>query len=319
MNPCEDWVHLSGSGGNKVIPTKDLDTDSQRDLFGQPSPLSPDASADEVDQIVMMRTDSLKPHPSMAKLKTMPPIARLQQLEKLPEVTFKDPLEITRDCVIIDGHARWLSARHLKRTTLPCIIRDLTEQEALQRILRTHRHTQWLNRFCRTQLALELKAWYRDRAQANQSAGGKGKGQSKLTQDKRFDCRRQIASDADVSTGNVTKVEQILSCGRAPELLLALRDGTISVHAAWKLRNLSISDQKSALKNAWSKKRMQQRLRRILLSSAPKSNDSAIHLRQILKGYRGLTTTSEMSAIWEQLDYAITAIENLMAPGGLNA
>jgi hypothetical protein len=105
--------------------------------------LTPPSPLPSVDRIVMRRTDSLNPHPSLADRGLLPSIERLQQLEKHPHALFKDPLLITKGSIIVDGHARWLSARHLQVMTLPCIECDLSEQEALERILQTQRHTQW--------------------------------------------------------------------------------------------------------------------------------------------------------------------------------
>src|ERR1019366_10568679 len=154
--------------------------------------------------------DALNPHPSLLKHDLMPTNERLLALEKLGEALFEQPLLITKQNLIVDGYARWLIARRQQRAMLLCFECQLTEQEALQRILQTHRRPEWLNAFSRVQLALDLEPWFRARALANQSAGGKGKGSSKLTEDRRLDCRKQIATITGVSTGNVTKVKQII-------------------------------------------------------------------------------------------------------------
>jgi hypothetical protein len=176
------------------------------------------------------------------------------------EAIFEQPLLITRDNLIVDGYARWLIARRRQRATLLCIKCQLIEQEALQRILQTHGRQEWLNAFCRVQLALELEPWFRAQAQANQSAGGKQKGSSTLTEDRRVDCRKKIAADAGVSTGNVTKVKQILGSERAPQLIEVLRSGEIRIHRAWKLSKLPIAEQEAALGYQRFKKRRGERL-----------------------------------------------------------
>jgi hypothetical protein len=63
-----------------------------------------------------------------------------------------------------------------------------------------------------------------------------------LTEDRRIDCRKQIATLADQSTGNVTKVKQILDSPRALRLIEAFRLGEIRIHRAWTLRKLSSSE-----------------------------------------------------------------------------
>ena len=58
--------------------------------------------------------------------------------------------------------------------------------------------------------------------------------------------RDDIAHLAGVSTGNVTKVKQILTTA-CPELLSALRQGTVSIHRGWTWRQLPQAQQREAL------------------------------------------------------------------------
>ena len=150
----------------------------------------------------------------------------------------------------------------------------------MQRILQTHCRPEWLNAFSRVQLALDLEPWFREKARVNQSAGGKKKGSSKLTEDRRIDCRKQIATLAGVSTGNVTKVKQILDSPRALRLIEALRPGEISIHRAWTMRTLSSSKLEDTLGYKKFKKKSGERIRKLLAKHIHKSDPQADPLRR---------------------------------------
>jgi hypothetical protein len=129
---------------------------AQQSLFAAPAVAPSDAGDEAASRMAMRSTDSLKPHSSLLKQDLWPTEERLLALEKLGEAIFEQPLLITRDNLIVDGYARLLIARRQQRATLLCIECQLTEQEALQRILQTHCRPQWVNAFSRLQLALDL-------------------------------------------------------------------------------------------------------------------------------------------------------------------
>ena len=84
----------------------------------------------------------------------------------------------------------------------------------------------------RTLLALELEAVLRKQAKERQQIGGREKGSSNLAKANPVYVRSEIVRMAGVSSGNVTKVKQILE--RAyPELLEELRRDEISIHRAY--------------------------------------------------------------------------------------
>jgi hypothetical protein len=288
---------------------------AQQSLFAVPAVAPSDAGDEAAGRLAMRSTDTLKPHPSLLKLNLRPTEERLLALEKLSEAIFEQPLLITRENLIVDGYAHWLIARRQQRATLLCIECPLTEEEALQRILQTHRCQEWLNAFSRVQLAHELEPWFRAQAQANQSAGGKQKGSSKLTEDRRVDCRKQIATLAGVSTGNVTKVKQILRSDVVPELIEALRSGEIKIHRAWTLRKLPIAEQQSALGYQRFKKRRGKRLRKLLARHVPKCNPAADFLRHHSLGLKGLKNTPCLATHWKLFDEVITALEHEFPTG----
>ncbi len=219
-----------------------------------------------------------------------------------------EPLTITQDHHILAGYARWKVGRRWGETTLPCFQLDLTEEEAILWIIQKHRQSNGLHAFSRILLALELEPWFREQAQANQSIGGRDKVRSKLTEDRRFNCRGQIAKVAGVSAGNVTKVKQ-LRCSAAPQLLDALRADEVSIHHAWKLSKLSVEKQLDALGRERIKKHTNERIQKLLSKHISKSDPAAAYLRHLIAGLTGLKTIPCLSCIWEQIDALLTAIE----------
>jgi hypothetical protein len=282
---------------------------AQQSLFDTPAVAPVEASVEAVPRLVMRRTDDLKPHPSLFNHGLSPTNERLLALDKLGETIFEQPLLITQENLIVDGYARWRVAHQHKRGTVLCQVLQLTEQEALQRILQNHCRPEWLNNFSRIQLALELEPWFQEKARLNQSNGGKNKGLSKLTEDRRIDCRKQIATLAGVSTGNVTKVKQILDSAGSPRLIEALRPGEISIHRAWTLHKLSNSEQESALGYKKFKKQSGARIRKLLAKHVPKSDAEADSLHHLSLGFKGLKNAPRMAAHWELLYKLIAVVE----------
>jgi ParB-like chromosome segregation protein Spo0J len=317
MNPQRVEKQTPGAAypGKTRLQAVAPEPSAQQSLFAAPAVASSDAGDEAAGRLAMRSTDTLKPHPSLLKLNLWPTQERLLALEKLGEAIFEQPLLITRENLIVDGYARWRIARSQQRATLLCIECPLTEQEALQRILQTSCRPDWLNDFCRVRLALELEPWFRAQGQANQSAGGKQKGSSKLTEDLRVDCRKQIATLAGVSTGNVTKMKQILRSDVVPELIEALRSGEISIHLAWTLSKLPTRKQEAALGCQRFNKRRGERLRKLLARHVPKCNPIADSLRHLSLGLSGLKNTPCLATHWKLFDESITAIEHEFPTG----
>jgi hypothetical protein len=296
--------------GRALLPVATPAQPAQQPLF-TPSAVAGATGSDEaVGRTVMRSTTSLKPHRSLVNHGHWPTLERLLALEKLGDAIFEEPLLVTHENVIVDGLARWHIAQRRNRATLLCIETQLSEQEALKRILQTQQRPEWLNAFSRIQLALELEPEFREQARRNQRNGGKAKASSNLTEDQRRDCRSQIAELAGASTGNVTKVKQVLNRSRAPELMAALQCGEISIHRAWKLAEFSISEQRSALGNRRSKQRAKERIRKLLA----KHKSGASQLRDFLHNLRlvstELKTDPGMVSIWKQIDDLLTSLEH---------
>jgi hypothetical protein len=192
------------------------------------------------------RVEELHPHPAYVRHQLMVPAHKLSALSDHGDLAFGEPLTITKDGTIIDGYARWELARHQGRLTLPCLEYVLSEEEALQWILRTHQRSSGLNAFNRVMLALDLEPSFQERARSNQRAGGQYKGSSNLTEAEKLDVRSEIAATAGVSVGNVSKVKQLKVAARS-ELVEALRSGEISIHRAWLWSQAKRENQGEAL------------------------------------------------------------------------
>jgi hypothetical protein len=146
---------------------------------------------------------------------------------------FGDPIAITRDYIVIDGYARWELAKRTGRRMLDCFVYEISSDDALEELIRTHCASRGLTDFVRIELALDLEPHFQEKARINQQAGGQGKGLSKLTVVQRVDTRREIDRLAGVSSGNVRKVRNIL--GHACSCLRqAAREEEVSINLADK-------------------------------------------------------------------------------------
>ena len=161
---------------------------------------------------------------------------KLSALADRGDRAFCEPISITRDGMVIDGYARWELAKRKDRRMLDCYEYDLSSEEALEELIRTHCASRGLTDFVRIELALDLEPHFQAKALLNQQAGGQGKGLSKLTKVQRVDTRREVARLAGVSSGNVRKVKNILAHG-CSSLLQAARTQEVSINLAdkWSL------------------------------------------------------------------------------------
>ncbi len=185
-------------------------------------------------RVVRRDTGELRLHPVYVRHQLVVDAYELSAVAELGDLAYREPLLITRDCIILDRFALWALARQHGRTTLTCIECEMSETEALQYIIQTQRRSRGLNSFSRIRLTLELEPSLRARARANQQTGGRNKGSSNLTKAGNLEVRQEIARIAGVSVGNVTKVKQIIDTGDLA-VIRALRAGEITIHRAWSL------------------------------------------------------------------------------------
>jgi len=181
--------------------------------------------------LITCRVDELRPHPSYLRHHITVPAFRLSPLAGPGSPLLSEPLQITRQRIILDGYARWELARRLALPTLNCVEYELSEEEALLWLIQKHQRSDGLNSFCRILLALELEPWFKARARSHQKLGGQKKGSSNLAEADRLDVRSEIGAAARASTGNVSKVKHLISVAH-PHVLEALRAGEVSIHKA---------------------------------------------------------------------------------------
>jgi hypothetical protein len=193
-------------------------------------------------QLVTRSVRELRPHPSYVRHQIAVPTAKLSAVAELGEKAFREPLVITQDGFVIDGYVLLDLALRQNRSTLLCIEFDMNEIEGLEWILWRSRQSSVLNAFSRILMALDLEPGLKEKARSNQRAGGQNKGSSKLTEAEVLDVRSEIARWAGVSVGNVSKVKELMRTG-TPKLQEALRASQISIHQAWKWRQLSTERQ----------------------------------------------------------------------------
>ncbi len=196
------------------------------------------------DRVVYRPTTTLRPHPRYLELRGGIAATRVQRAKRQTG-PIQEPLLTTVEGTILDGHARWQVAVERQQPTLPCFEYDVTDDEALKVIIRRHRRSEGLNDYGRIVLALGLESYFRERRRPTVSPGHL-RPSSKLTNHKHRDVRKDIAEEAGVSTGNVTKVKQLLDTA-LPEVRERLLRGEVNIHRAWRWRKLSPRGQRDAL------------------------------------------------------------------------
>ena len=196
------------------------------------------------DRVVYRATTTLRPHPRYQELRGPMAATRLQRAARQAGA-IQEPLLTTVDGTILDGHARWQVAIDCEQSTLPCFVYDVTDDEALQVVIQRHRRSEGLNDYGRIVLALGLESYFRERRRPTGSTG-QPRPSSKLTNHEHRDVRKDIAGEAGVSTGNLTKVKQLLETV-IPEVQERLLRGEVSIHRAWRWRSLSPKRQRDAL------------------------------------------------------------------------
>ena len=198
-------------------------------------------------RLVDRPTTSLRPHPVYQEL--CGPLAATRGRRVSQQAgPIREPLVITTDGTILDGHARWRVAIERAQPDVPCLELDVTEDEALQVVIERHRAHEGLNDYGRIVLALRLEPYFREHCRRQQLAKSNDLPSSNLTNDTRKDVRKDIARLAGVSTGNVTKVKQILD-SVTPEVQERLLRSEVSIHRAWQWRTRPRKGQRDALWN----------------------------------------------------------------------
>ena len=260
----------------------------------------------EIPRLATYRVDELRPHPSYDRHNLAVSASQLAALVALGDLAFREPLLITRDRTIVDGYARWKLAQLTGRPTLLCMEYQLDETEALQMLLQTHRRLNGFIPFNRIGLALDLKPFFQQRARSNQRAHGQEDGLSNLT---KVNVRSQIAIEAGVSTGNVTKFEQLMKTAH-PKVQQAAQAGEISLHKAWRWRDLSPEEQLNELHLDQAKKGTKRTVRQLIRTHVEKRSPTPPTPRTLGDLLRG-------SAIAESRELDSIAVIVINVPGSI--
>src|SRR6059058_1748920 len=88
------------------------------------------------DQLSVLRVNELRPHPGLLRHGLVTAVHKISTLADRGESAFADPLTVTHQGLILDGYARWTLAKKRGRRDLTCLVRRLSEQEALIELLR---------------------------------------------------------------------------------------------------------------------------------------------------------------------------------------
>jgi hypothetical protein len=206
-------------------------------LEAPPLPNSEPAGALQ-KHFVLRSPKQLRLHPAIARLNLASSLLELEQPKPANGVSGTVPILITANGTIISGFRDWQAALHDQCAAIECIEYCLSDDEALQFVLTNQRPRRFWNSFSRIRLALELDPYFQAKASANQSLGGKYKGSANLPEAARIEIRQEIARLAGVGPRNVSHVKTILEKAH-PRLIDALQDGTVSIHRAVQLCNLS--------------------------------------------------------------------------------
>ena len=241
--------------------------------------------------MVERATESLRPHPTYQRLSKPTHAGRVARVAAQPG-PIREPVLTTAGGIIIDGYARWQVARDRHQATLPCIEQALTEEEALMEVIRHHRGSSGLNAFCRIVLALQLEPFLKGPDLQSQTTS------SNLTNLKRRDVRPELAKIAGVSTGNVSKVKQLLQTV-IPEVHEALMCGEIRIHRAWTWHEQSQETQLDSLmrllKNGPMRKRLRVLVRAHRKEGKPVSAESSEEIESAVRRL-GLQNVASLSA-----------------------
>lgn len=255
--------------------------------------------------------DDLRAHPDFTKHVRGYSTSDISALSNRGESAYDNPLTITQDGFVIEGYALWQLAKLQKRPTIRCIVRRMSQEEALLYIIDRNRGSKGINDFMRILLALELEPWFKERAKLNQRIGGREKGSSQLTEDRRVDVRQKIAHAAGVSVANVSKVKHILE-DAVPELQRALRLREMSINRGATYAKVPPADQRLKLADDRRRRGIHRKIKNLLKkhhSSHPRACDG---LRDVQRGLRKLQHEANLSPLLEPIGGVIRGIDLLL-------
>ncbi len=207
----------------------------------QPQCFNPNGTSRLEGRPVVRFPEQLRLHPALEEIGWTGVVDEFNDAARLTSPAATEPILITKNGTILAGLGRWRAAIDSKRE-INCIEYPLTEDEALQFIIRHHRPELGWNAFVRIRLALTQQAFFQQRALDNMRVGGKYKGLANLPEAQHVDVRQEIARSAGVGTRNVGNVRTLLQNAHS-KLIEALQNGTLTINAAMPFCKLSKAEQ----------------------------------------------------------------------------
>jgi hypothetical protein len=220
-------------------------------------------------QVVIYSPDKLRPHPSYERCGLFVSAEQLSAIDSWDELAFRHPIVITRKGIIIEGYDRWQLARQRSRPEVLCLEYELNDFDSCVWLIYTNRRSRSLNAFALILLAVELEPFLREKALANQIAGGRNKNSSDLTKAAHIHVRSETARISGASSGNVSKVKALVQT-IIPEIRQALLDGEIRIHRAHQWSQLPAEQQLAALEDHRSRQGTNLTSRRLIAKHVAK-------------------------------------------------
>lgn len=173
-----------------------------------------------------------------------------QELKQLEESILQNgilnPIIVTKDYVIIDGHNRYAIAKK-HNLSIPIKVMNFANRNDTELwIIKNQFSRRNLSKYERGILALKLKPIIAAKAKENQVLGAEitNTGLSKLTE--AIDTRSEIAKIAGLSSGTITKIETI-SNEANEEIIQQILNGKLSINKAYNSIQMSSSKNKMKL------------------------------------------------------------------------
>jgi hypothetical protein len=181
-------------------------------------------------------------HPHLLRYGIASTIAEQNRIVQMGQTVHQEPIDVTTDRAILDGHPQWKVAVDAGRDQILCILHSLTAEQQLEWLLRRHRRRNGWNKYCRILTALELEEKFKKQALENQIAGGQKKGLSNLAKAEEMHVRSKLAELADVCETYIDNVKRLRKEADT-NILRALESGEISICWALGLLRFSQSEQ----------------------------------------------------------------------------
>ncbi len=191
---------------------------------------------------VVRSSEQLRLHRALEELGWIGLLDEFNDDARLTNPFVTEPILITTNGTILAGFGRWRAAVLNGGHEINCIEYPLSDDEALQFIIRHHQSQQGWNAFTRIRLALTQEPYFQQRALENMRAGGKYKGLATLPEAQHIDVRQEIASAVGVGARNVSNVKTILKNAH-PRLIAALFNGALTINGAMPFCELPQAEQ----------------------------------------------------------------------------